>query len=103
MKRCLVINSLDEGPRCILIPIHLKTTGTLEEVDSEAMVDCGTTSAFINEEFVKRAKLPTCHLSTPVPVYNVDGMLNEVGSIDRVVKMLMTYNGHSERILLAVT
>src|SRR6266700_8169506 len=42
-------------------------------------------------------------LSAPVPVYNVDRSLNEAGSIDRVVDVLMTYERHSERILLAVT
>jgi len=103
MRPRLVLNSLEKGPRCIMIPIHLKTTDTLEEVNSEAMVDSGATGDFIDEEFVERAKLPTRRLSAPVPVYNVDGSLNEAGSIDRVVDVLMTYERHSERILLAVT
>ena len=103
MRPWLVLNSLEKGPRCIMIPIHLKTTDTLEEVNSEAMVDSGATGDFIDEEFVERAKLPTRRLSAPVPVYNVDGSLNEAGSIDRVVDVLMTYERHSERILLAVT
>src|SRR6266446_9395991 len=76
---------------------------TLEEVNSEAMVDSGATGDFINEEFVERAKLPTRRLSAPVLVYNIDGSLNEAGSIDRVVDVLMTYERHSECILLAVT
>ena len=71
---------------------------TLEEVNSEAMVDSGATG-----DFIERAKLPTRRLSAPVPVYNVDGSLNEAGSIDRVVDILMTYERHLERILLAVT
>jgi hypothetical protein len=103
MRPRLVLNSLEEGPRCILIPVHLKTTDTLQEVNSEAMVDSGATGDFIDEDFVERAKLPTRRLSAPVPVYNVDGSLNEAGSIDKVVDVLMTYGRHSERILLAVT
>ena len=103
MHQRLVINSLDEGPRCILIPVHLKTTDTMQEVNSEAMVDCGATGDFVDEEFVERTKLPTRRLSSPIPVFNVDGTPNEAGSIDKVVDVLMTYNGHSERILLAVT
>jgi len=86
-----------------MIPIHLKTTDTLEEASTEAMVDTGATGDFIDRDFVERAKLPTRKLSEPVPVYNVDGTPNEAGSIDRVVDVVMTYNGHSERILLAVT
>jgi hypothetical protein len=103
MRPRLVLNSLEEGPRCILIPVHLKTTDTLQEVNSEAMVDSGATGDFIDEDFVEQAKLPTRRLSAPVPVYNVDGSLNEAGSIDKVVDVLMTYGRHSERILLAVT
>src|SRR6267143_6826722 len=103
MRPRLVLNSLEKGPRCIMIPIHLNTTDMLEEVNSEAMVDSGATGDFINEEFVERAKLPTRRLSAPVLVYNVNGSLNEAGSIDRVVDILMTYERHSERILLAIT
>ena len=100
MHERLVINGLDEGPRCILIPVHLKTTDTMRELNSEAMVDCGATGDFIDEEFVKRANLPTRSLLSPVPVYNVDGTPNEAGSISKVVDVLMTYNRHSEHILL---
>ena len=86
-----------------MLPIHLKTTDTLKEASTEAMVDTGATGDFIDRDFMERAKLPTRKLSEPVPVYNVDGTPNEAGSIDRVVDVVMTYNGHLERILLAVT
>jgi len=56
-----------------------------------------------NSQSPYKAKLPTRKLSQPIPVYNVDGMLNEAGSIRKVVDMIMTYDGHSERILLAIT
>src|SRR6266566_7386413 len=103
MKCKLVIRSLEAGPKCIMLPIHLKTTDTMEESSTEAMVDTGATGDFINQDFVTRAKLPTCKLSQPIPVYNVDGTPNEAGSIDKVVNVIITYNGHSEHILLAVT
>jgi len=67
------------------------------------MVDTGATRDFIDQDFVTREKLPTCKLSQPIPVYNVDGTLNEAGSIREVVDMIMTYERHSKRILLAVT
>jgi len=76
---------------------------TLEEASTEAMVDTGSTRDFIDRDFVEKAKLPTRKLSQPIPVYNVDGTPNEAGSIDRVVDVIMTYKGHSERILLTVT
>ena len=38
LSRKLIIRSLDEGPNCIMLPIHLKTTDTLEEASTEASV-----------------------------------------------------------------
>ena len=103
MKCKLIICSLKAGPKCIMLPIHLKMTDTMEESSTEAMVDTGATGDFIDQDFVTRAKLPTRKLSQPIPVYNVDGTPNEARSIHEVVDVIMTYNQHSERILLAVT
>jgi len=103
IKRKLVIRSLELDAKCIMLPIHLKMTDTMEETSTEAMVDTSATGDFIDQDFVARAKLPTRKLSQPIQVYNVDGTLNEAGSICEVVDMIMTYNRHSEHILLAVT
>jgi len=92
IKRKLVIRSLELDAKCIMLPIHLKTMDTMEETSTEAMVDTGATGDFIDQDFVARAKLPTCKLSQPIPVYNVDGTLNEAGSICKVVDMIMTYD-----------
>ncbi|HWN07996.1 MAG TPA: reverse transcriptase domain-containing protein [Pyrinomonadaceae bacterium] len=86
-----------------MLPIHMKTTDTMEEAFAEAMVDSGATGDFIDRDFVAKSKLTTRKLSKPIPVYNVDGTPNEAGSISEVVDVVMTYNGHSERIMLAVT
>jgi len=92
MKRKLVIRSLELDAKCIMLPIHLKTTDTMEETSMEAMVDTGATGDFINQDFVTQAKLLTCKLSQPILVYNVDRTLNEAGSIRKVVDMIMTYD-----------
>jgi len=86
-----------------MLPIHLKTTDTMEETSTEDMVDTGATRDFIDQDFVAQAKLPTRKLSQPIPVYNVDGTLNKARSIREVVDMIMTYDRHSECILLVVT
>jgi len=39
MKWKLVISSLELGPRSIMLLIHLKTTDTMEESSTKAMVD----------------------------------------------------------------
>jgi len=103
IKCKLVIRSLEMNAKCIMIPTHLKTTDTMEETSTEAMVDTGATGDFIDQDFVTREKLPTRKLSQPIPVYNVDGTLNEAGSIREVVNVIMTYERHSKRIPLAVT
>jgi len=69
---------------------------TMEEASSEVMVDTGTMCDFINQDFIRNAKLLTRKLSQLIPVYNVDRTLNEAGSIHEVVDMIMTYGGHSE-------
>ena len=74
----------------------------MEEVNTNVLVDCGATGDFIDEGFVKRSKIPTRKLSQSIPVYNFNGSPNEAGSITKVTNMIMTYKGHSERILLAV-
>jgi len=55
----LVIQSLEKDPRCIMVPIHLEMTDTMEEASTEAMVDTGTTGDFVDQDFVNQAKLPT--------------------------------------------
>ena len=74
----------------------------MEETSTEAMVDTGATGDFIDQDFVTREKLPTRKLSQPIPVYNIDGTLNEAGSIREVVDVIMTYEQHSECILLTL-
>ena len=106
-ERCLgpklVICSLEKGPNCIMVHIHLRTTDTMEASSTECMVDTGATGDFIDQDFVTNNKLLICKLSEPNPVHNLDSTLNEAGSIRKVVDVIMTYKQHSECILLAVT
>ncbi len=91
IKRKLVICSLEMDAKCIMIPIHLRMTDTMEETSTEAMVNTGATRDFIDQDFVTQEKLPTRKLSQPIPVYNVDGTFNKAGSICKVIDVIMTY------------
>ncbi|KAF9542355.1 hypothetical protein CPC08DRAFT_619672, partial [Agrocybe pediades] len=61
------------------LPIHLKSTDTMIEAGCKALVDTGASGDFIDEDFVIRSNLPTRPLSSPIPVFNVDGSPNEAG------------------------
>ena len=99
----LAINSLKPTPTAILLPIDLRASTTLISVRTKALVDTGASGDFIDREFMQKHSFPTRKLSRPIPVYNVDGSPNDNGMITEVVNAMMTYDGHSETILLAVT
>ena len=67
-----------------------------------ALLDSGATGLFINSNFVATEKLMTCSLTYPTPVYNVDGTLNEAGSIHSVVNLILDFQSHLEHVVFAV-
>jgi hypothetical protein len=48
-------------------------------------------------------RITTRTLSRPILVYNIDGTLNEAGSIQEVVDVVLHYKDHSEWVQFAVT
>src|SRR5262245_65906570 len=70
---------------------------------TQALLDCGATGLFISKDYAKKEQIETKKLSTPIPVRNVDGTLNEAGPIAEVADVILRYKGHSERAGFAVT
>ncbi|KAG5734888.1 hypothetical protein E4T56_gene13773 [Termitomyces sp. T112] len=58
---------------------------------------------FLDTDYVQQYRLTTHPLSCPIPVYNVDGTLNEAGSICSVVDLVLHYQDHSKRSAFAIT
>jgi hypothetical protein len=54
-------------------------------------------------EYVKRKWLTVQNLARPIPVYNIDGTLNEAGAISGIVDIVLWYKRHTERAQFAVT
>jgi hypothetical protein len=52
---------------------------------------------------VKLNNIPTCPLTNPIPVYNVDGTANNAGAITDIADVILRYERHSERTQLAIT
>jgi len=87
--------------------LHLKveivTTDTQQLISFMALLDCGATGLFVDRGFVDRNRITTRTLSRPIPVYNIDGTLNEAGSIREVVDVVLRYKDHSEQVQFIVT
>src|SRR3981189_1836005 len=71
--------------------------------NTSALVDCSATGLFIDTEYVRLNNISTRRLTSPIPVYNVDGTANEAGAITEIADVVLRYNGHAERTQLAVT
>ena len=54
-----------------------------------ALLDSGTTRMFVNCAFIQKHKLETQPLPNPVPVHNINGTLNENGSIMEEVEVIL--------------
>jgi Retroviral aspartyl protease len=89
-------NSLD-------IKVEIVTTDTQETKSVKALLDCGADGLFIDQDYVRKNQLTTRALTCPIPVYNVDGMANEAGSICEVIDVVLQYRDHAERAQFTVT
>ena len=83
--------------------MEIETTDTQQTQSIAALLDSGTTRLFLDTHYVEQHRLTTQPLSHPIPVYNIDGMLNEAGSICSVVDSVLCYQTHSEHAVFAVT
>jgi hypothetical protein len=70
------------------IPISLSLfKGMAEEI---VLVDSGTTENFINQEIIKKLKLSTKKLETPVGLRNIDRTFNKSGQITHYLDLLVS-------------
>src|SRR6201996_9090369 len=68
-----------------LIQAQLKTLDTGVKLGLSALLDSGATGLFLDSKFVQDNNLNTRKLPRAIPVYNVDGTLNQGGSIKEEV------------------
>ena len=68
-----------------------------------AMVDSGATSLFIDCKFVNQHKMLLEPLKQPITLYNIDGSLNEAGSITHKVRLLLKVGQDKEKFDFFVT
>jgi hypothetical protein len=87
----------------LVVDVEIESTDTVVKRCTPALIDCGATSCFIDIEWAKFNNIPTCPLTKPIPVYNVDGTANEASAITDIADVILHYENHSERTQLAVT
>jgi hypothetical protein len=87
----------------LAVDVEIELTDTAVKRCTQALIDCRATGCFIDIEWVKLNNIPTCPLTNPIPVYNVDGTANDTGTITDIADVIRHYEKHSERTQLAVT
>jgi len=92
----VAIASAEDSSTSLKLKVEFKTTDTGEVKSVNSFVDSGATGEFIDRHYAKSNQLHTRKLSEPIPVYNVDGTLNEAGSTTEVVDLILRYRNHSE-------
>ena len=86
--------------------MSLKLKVEIETIDTsewKCLVNSGATSEFIDRDYAKSCHFNLVKLKQPIPVYNVDGTLNEASSITEVVHLILHHKNHSEQTVFAVT
>ena len=99
----LIIASTEDSPRCLKLKVEIETTNTAEVKSVKTLVDSGATGEFINQHYIQSNWLRTWKLMEPIPVYNVDGSLNEAGSVMISLfsfTLLYFFNPHSIQTIL---
>jgi hypothetical protein len=87
----------------LVVDVEIESTDTMVKRCTQALNDCRATGCFIDIEWAKLNNIPTCPLTKPIPVYNVDGTANDASAITNIADIILRYENHSERTQLAVT
>jgi Retroviral aspartyl protease len=75
---------------------------THAKIEIEVLLDNGAMGLFINCTLVQNNSIAMHILNHPIPVYNIDGSLNQGGSITEEVTLIISYQGHQERAVFEV-
>src|SRR5215472_4077424 len=85
------------------IPLQLESVDSHYPFDTKALLDSGAMGLFIDDTYVKARNLTRNRLPRAIRVYNIDGTLNEHGSIRETVDLIVRYRDHTERATFYIT
>src|SRR6202453_3216255 len=80
----------------VLVNIALETLNTHNSINIDSLLDCGASGLFIDKQFVELNNITTRKLPRPIPIHNIDGTLNEGGTIKEAVDLIVSHDNHKE-------
>ena len=76
------------------IPVQLITPShTMKAIDTQALIDSRASISCIDWGFVRKYKLPTQHLKTPIQAWNADNSINSKGVIQFSTTLFLDVGG----------
>jgi hypothetical protein len=78
-------------------------SGRHRTVKVAAMVDSGATALFLDKKYADRQNMWQIPLEHPITLYNIDGSLNEAGSITHKVRLSLKIGSDKEKFDFFVT
>ena len=85
-----------------MVKVSLKTLDTHRMVDVNALLDSGATGMFMDRKFAEGNAITMRQLERPIRMYNVDGTLNQGGSITHEGSLMLSHKGHKEKATFKV-
>jgi len=97
------VRVLSEDPRrATEIKVRIQSPRTGSSCAGVALLDSGATGMFMDPSYAEQNKIEVRTLPNPIPVYNVDGSLNEMGSIREEADVILRIGDHSERVVFSI-
>ncbi|KAF8823142.1 hypothetical protein HHX47_DHR12000006 [Lentinula edodes] len=83
--------------------IHARLRGRNHSITTAAMVDCGATALFLNQDFVTRNHVRCAPLHKPIDVFNIDGTPNRAGRITHFARLALTVDNQERWMDFLIT
>ena len=84
-------------PIQLVVPLH-----TMKAVETRALIDSGASISCIDWGFVRKQRIPTQRLKTPIQAQNADNSINSKGVIRFTTTLFLDIGGITRRATLYV-
>ena len=80
------------------LQVELEDPSRLVKFQKQALIDCGATDYFIDEQLIKEKELPIQLLELPIPIYQSDKEKTSASDITGYIDLRMRIQQHEESI-----